>query len=332
MTENTERPNSRSAKSGSVRLFAWGALTLALVLSIVAFVQGLVLESHLRQVQATQAATELRNADRDQRLAALASNALNAPEQGGLAAADAALRAHHDTLILADIERLMQESDARLRMGVAPARVLPAVLAAQKSAQLLTGASAARVQAALQHDVVRFKAVPDTDPTELAAKLNAISMQVDHWHALADAQHAAQGPVAQTSGVHLNPEAGPGVNASWGERLRAWIAAQFGDLVRIQPVQSPQAAQLSVGQQQIVRERIQLQLLTLSQGVLIRDRSLIRTQAQAVDTLINGYLDSAQPGVPEALVFIRQLAANAAAATDLSLEETLAVLHAVPRE
>jgi uncharacterized protein HemX len=328
MNDTSAQSNSRpsappAVRSGNgLRRFAWGMLALSLVLAIVAVVQGLVLESHLRQVQFTQASQEARAAERDQRLATL--------EHGQTANPDATSSdpARREALALADLQTLIDECQSRLRMGTDPARVLDTLLVAQKHTTLLSPSVATRVQAALQADIARLRRAPDLNRVATVARLDDLLAEVDHWHALADPTHAARGPVAAEAPGHQGPEAALGVNSSWGERLRAWMAAQFGDLVRVQVVGNAPVVPLAPVQQAVLKDRIRIQLLSLRQGVLLRDRVIVRTESAALNQLIGQSFDSADPAVAAAVTSLHAIG-EGAQGTDPSLDDTLAALRSV---
>jgi uncharacterized protein HemX len=113
-----------------------------------------------------------------------------------------------------------------------------------------------------------------------------------------------------------------------GARLRAWLAREFGDFMRIREVDTPDALLLAPAQRQLLRDRFRLGVLDLRQAMLARDERAVRAEAGALDALLEHYFDSNQPEVAAARVQLRAAAASVVQAAAVTLDETLAAVHA----
>jgi uncharacterized protein HemX len=111
-------------------------------------------------------------------------------------------------------------------------------------------------------------------------------------------------------------------------RVRAWLAREFGDFLRIREVDTPEAILLAPAQQQLLRDRFRLGVLDLRQAILARDERAVRAEAGALDALLEHYFDPNQPEVAAAQAQLRLAAAAVVPAATVTLDETLVALHA----
>lgn len=315
------------------RRWAWLLLAVALIACASAWWRLVILDRQLRAAQAVLASNELRNAERDHRLTLLEQQLTGAAADDaaavGAGLADPGFKVRRDAMALTDIERLLDQAQVQLRLGVAPASVLDVLQYAQKRLTTLGNPRAVRLSKAIQADLDRLKSASQIDRFALAARIDAILPQVDQWRPLADAQHAAHGPLAPaaTASHQRDEPASGGAAVPWTQRWRSWISAEFGDLIRIQPVLTPEALQLAPAQQQVLRDRVRFALMNLRQGLVVHDPASVRNESLVAEQLIGRYFDSADPGAVAALAELRSVAAASAQAGDLSLTETVSVLR-----
>jgi uncharacterized protein HemX len=330
-----------AAELRRIRPLALGALllsALALGLALLFFSQTGAWEQRLDRARADEQAREQRSAELERRIGALERQWAQAQGDADVAGAqvtDADLRRRRDALAFIDVERVVEQAQLQLRLGAAPAAVIDALAAADARLGRLGGAPAQRVQTALRHDVSRLKAAPDIDRGALAARLDLLLADVDSWHASADPAFPSARPIA-------GPEPHPGDGAArvgeapggqgWGARVRNWLEREFGDLLRIRRVDTPEALLLDPAQQRLLRDRVRLGVLDLRQAILARDERTIRSEEAALVTLLTHYFDPEQPGVAAALTLLRTTATAALPNTAPSLEESLAALRAVRGE
>lgn len=314
----------------TLALLALLAAALALIFALYLVRRTSEMEQRIAEEHAQAAAHDQRSADLERRLAELERQWTQAQSEAEAApglASDAELRRHRETLALLDIERLVEQTQLQLRLGASTSVAIDALLAADARLSRVAGSNAPRVQTALRHDLARLRAAPDVDRGALAARLDPLLAAVDSWHLTADVTHSglrASGPPAPAP---ANAPALPPAE-SIGARVRAWIESEFGDLVRIRQVSTPEALLLSPVQQQLVRERFRLGVLDLRQAILARDERMVRAEEAALEDLLVRYFDPRQPAVAAALAQLRATAGASAASAPVSLEETLSALRA----
>ena len=306
---------------------------LALVLAALGLIAALYVlrqdglrSARLEQLQAQVQAAESRDAEREHRLTELEHQWAQAQGDADVAAGqitDAELRRRREQLALIDVERVVEQAQLQLRLGVSAGAAIDALDVVDARLGRLGSPRALRVQSALRHDLARLRAAPDVDRGALAARLDPLLAAVDTWHPSADAAHTS---LHQPPATRPNPAAHD--TDSTGARLRAWIAREFGDLLRIREVETPEALLLGPTQQQLLRDRVRLGLVDLREAILARDERTIRAEAAALDLLLQRYFDPAQPGVGAALGQLRATLAAAVPAAAPTLDETLSALRA----
>jgi uroporphyrin-3 C-methyltransferase len=327
-------PGGASAPGGGARALAGAALVVAAAALSAALYQvqaSRELAHALDQEHADNLARDQRAADRDRRLADIEHQWAQAQADADMAAGpftEADLRRRREQLALIDIERVVEQAQLQLRLGAPVGAAIDALAAADARLARLAGAAPLKVQAALRHDLARLKAAPDPDRGLLAARLDPLIAAVDEWHASADATHPMPRPVPPAA-----RPGGPAAGAappkeSFGAEVRAWIMREFGDLVRIREIDTPEALRLAPVQQQILRDRFRLGILALREALLARDERTIRSEESALEALLAHYFDPNQPGVAAAVAQLRATASAALSAPAPSLDETLAALRA----
>jgi uncharacterized protein HemX len=344
-------PERRIAANASVPI-----AILAFLLASVSLVLGVTLlhrtddvSQRLEQAHGDDLLRDQRSSERELRLSSLEREWRQAQGDGdvsvgaGAVVAGADIRRRREQLAMLDIERLVEQVQLQLRLGAAPAAALDALTAADARLSRLASPAAQRVQTALRHDLARLRAAPDIDRGAVVARLDPLLSAVDQWHASSDPLHPAARPASGTSaGTAVPPLApAPGAAASatagahapaGGEtaaaRVRAWLAREFGDFLRIREVDTPEAILLAPAQQQLLRDRFRLGVLDLRQAILARDERAVRAEAGALDALLEHYFDPNQPEVAAAQAQLRLAAAAVMPGATVTLDETLVALHA----
>ena len=342
MSEASSPSSSMAAKSPSA---AGGAATAARVIGLLSLLLAALaltlafyvtrrdndLEQRIAQEHADALARDQRNTELDRRLEQLERQWAQAQSDADVAmglVSNVELRRQREALALLDVERLVEQTQLQLRLGVAPSVAIDALSAADARLGHMPGERAAHVQAALRHDLARLKAAPDFDRGAIAARLDPLLVAVDGWRVSADPLHLGLRPqgTATPAPNHL-PAARPA--DTFGARLRAWIESEFGDLVRIREVSTPEALLLNPAQQQLLRERFRLGVLDLRQAILARDERMVRAEQAALEDLLLHYFDPGQAAVANAVAQLRAIASASAGAAPPTLDETLSALRAV---
>ncbi len=240
--------------------------------------------------------------------------------QAASAAAEAPLAGDEATVL--EVERLitLAAQDVQLTRQTATA-----IAALELADARLAASGSLRWQAlrrALRRDIDRLRALPVIDVTGIALKLDQQIAAADVWPLLAAANlPAVAAPTAPLPPAKLAPRAGakkaaPAETAedkaaaaqpsAW-TRVRGWIAQEFGDLVRIREVATPEPLLLSDAQQKLVRQQFKLRLLGARLALLARNDRLYHADIEQSMTQLALYFDAKAPAVIAAAAQLRQL-------------------------
>jgi uroporphyrinogen III methyltransferase/synthase len=211
-----------------------------------------------------------------------------------------------DDAALIEVERLVTLAAQELQVTGNVASALAALQSADARLARLERPQLVNLRRAIGRDIERLRAVPAVDLTGLALKLDQIAQGVDSWPLLAE---VAARPV-RTSEAKAGAEKKGGEIAADGfaARLRAWLAREFGDLVRIREVDTPEALLLTAAQQQLVRHQLRLRLLDARLALLARNDRLFRADLAEAQTLLARYFDTKHPAAAGAALQLRQIA------------------------
>jgi uroporphyrin-3 C-methyltransferase/uroporphyrinogen III methyltransferase/synthase len=156
---------------------------------------------------------------------------------------------------------------------------------------------------AIARDLERLRAAPSVDLTGMALKLDQLAQSVDALPLLAEASARPAAAVRPAAGAVASPPP-----ATTWSRLRAWLGQEFGDLVRIREVDTPEALLLNGPQQQLVRHQLKLRLLDARQALLMRSDPLYRADLTEAQALLVRYFDLRAPAAAGAQAQLKQLA------------------------
>jgi uncharacterized protein HemX len=226
-----------------------------------------------------------------------------------------------DEAALIDIERLITLAAAELEISGHVPTALAALQGADMRLMQVERPQYVGLRRALGRDIDRLRAVPQVDFTGLALRIDQLVQGVDSWPLLSDPKPARA--AAPTRSESSTPPKG-----AW-DQIRAWVAQEFGDLIRIREVETPEALLLSSSQQQLVRERLKLRLLSARQALLARNDKLFRSDLANAQATISRYFDARAAAPAAALVQLKQIAQTTLAVDVPSLNESLAALRAV---
>lgn len=210
-----------------------------------------------------------------------------------------------DEAVVVEVERLVAAAAQELQLAGNVNAALAALQAADSRLARLDNARFLPMRRVLARDIERLRAAPSVDVTGMALKLDQLAQGAEAWPLLSDGRPAPRG--APAAGVAPPVQA---ANDLWG-RLRAWIVREFGELVRIREVVTPEALLLGPAQQQLVRQQLRLRLLGARQALLARNDRVFRADLAEAEVLVTRYFDATAPAVSAALAQLRQLAKTA---------------------
>jgi uroporphyrinogen III methyltransferase/synthase len=238
------------------------------------------------------------------------------------AGAPVAATSREEALLL-EVERLVTLAVHDLQLTRQTATALAALELADARLAAANAPRWAALRRAIGRDLERLRAVPAVDTTGIALKLDQLIAGADVWPLIttaaappakapapakkaeppAAAKKAEPGAAAKP--VEAAPEAPPRPTA-W-ERARQWLLAEFGDLVRIREVATPEALLLDAEQGRLVRQQLKLRLLGGRLALLARNDRLYHADIENAQTLLALYFEGRNPGVAGAAATLRQL-------------------------
>jgi uncharacterized protein HemX len=239
-----------------------------------------------------------------------------------------------DELALLDVDRLVAAAAYELQTSGQVTGALAALQAADARLARVQRPQWINLRRAIGRDIERLRAQPAVDFAGIALRLDELARAVEGWPLLAEPAAPAapvrpQPPAAKAPAV---PEAAAPVAEGTWPRVRAWLAAEFGDLMRIREVDTPEALMLSVPQQRLVRLQFRLRLVNARQALLMRDEKIFRADIAEAQALLNRYFDVRQASVAGAIAQLRQLGQTPLASEPPSIADSLAAMRALRGE
>lgn len=265
------------------------------------------LAQQLEQSRAALSAADEVSAQRDRdaqlRIERLEADLARVHEQRGeLDQLHADLSRGRDDLALIEVERLIMLAAQELQT----ANGLPSALAAMQGADArlarIGGPQGIALRRAIARDLERLRAAPSVDMVGMALKLDQLAQTVDALPMLAEASARPAAATRPAAGAVTSPPP----ETTW-LRLRAWLSREFGDLIRIREVDTPEALLLNGPQQQLVRHQLKLRLLDARQALLMRSDRLYRADLAEAQALLARYFDLRAPAAAATQAQLKQL-------------------------
>jgi len=250
------------------------------------------------------------------------------------AAAEVPAGPGRDDALLFEVERLVMLASGDLQLTRQPATALAALELADSRLAAATDPRWAGLRRALSRDIGRLRAVPVVDLTAAALKLDQLIAGADVWP-LANtpagsppAAPAKAGARGAAKKAEAQPEPPPPPPPSAWQRVRAWLAAELGELVRINEVGTPEALLLNGEQGKLVRQQLKLRLLAARLSLLARSDRLYQGDIDSAQTLLALYFDGRHAGVTAAAATLRQLRSTALSFEVPTLADSQAAVRA----
>lgn len=234
------------------------------------------------------------------------------------------LQRGRDETVLIEVERLVSAAASELQLSGNVAVAINALQSADARLARLQRAPFLALRKSVARDIERLRALPAIDVTGISLRLDEVALGIDAWPMLAD-------PTASLAARSSAPKAAAPTSATSTEadtwsKVRRWLGEEFGDLVRIREVPTPESLLLSTTQQQLVRHQLRLRLLDARQALLARNERLFRSDLQEARTLAQRYFDTKAAAPANALTLLDKLTASAVTLDipNAALSETLA--------
>lgn len=328
----TDLPPRRTRRRALLTLLV---LATALVLGYVALEswRRAAQQQQLAETRAREAAEATTRAEAALQQAQDAQRRLTEFEQA--AAADAAAvemptgPGRGEALVL-EAERLVMLAMNDLQLTRQPGTALAALELADARLAAANDPRWAPLRRALARDIERLRAVPVLDITGGALKLDQLIAGADVWPLANAPVPPKAAPRAATKKPETAPEPlpEPSPPASAWQKLRAWLAAELGELLRINEVGTPEALLLNAEQGKLVRSQLKLRLLGARLSLLARNDKLYQADIDSAQTLLALYFDGRHAGVAGAAGTLRQLRSTALSFDVPSLGDSQAAVRA----
>ncbi len=242
-----------------------------------------------------------------------------------------------DENLLVDIEAAIRMS---LQQGAITGSTEPLVLVLRQSDERLARYSQPRlegVRRAIARDLDRVKSIGAVDVASLTIKLDEAMRMVDELPMLAaaEARREPQRPAGAASAARAVAAAASAtawsLPAAWGDAWnsvssRVW--AEIRSLVRVTPVDHPDAALLAPEQAFFVRENLKLRLLNARLALLSRQFGAAQADLLNAQSMIDRYFDRSSRRATSASELIRQVAQQSRQMVLPRPDDTLAALAA----
>lgn len=247
------------------------------------------------------------------------------------------LMRNRDDWEIAEIQQLLTSAGQQLQLTGNVQVALAALQSADARLARTDKPQYNLLRRAIARDVARMKAVPDTDLTGAAIKLDEAINQVDALPLLssermlerteADARKSAAGNAGKGAGAPAAAN-GPG----WFTRLWDYLREELAQVIRIRKVDDAEALLLSGDQGWFLRENVKLRLLNARLALLSRNEPVFRNDLAAAQAMIGRYFDTKSRRVQGVLTLLRQAQAGAVTVQLPTMSESLGALHALKKE
>ncbi|EON17264.1 bifunctional uroporphyrinogen-III synthetase/uroporphyrin-III C-methyltransferase [Cupriavidus sp. GA3-3] len=246
------------------------------------------------------------------------------------------LMRNRDDWEIAEIQQLLTSAGQQLQLT---GNVQVALAALQSADARLARADKPQynlLRRAIARDVARMKAVPDTDLTGAAIKLDEAINQVDSLPLLSSERMLERSEADARKGAAANgasaPAAANGAGPGWFTRLWDYLREELAQVVRIRKVDDAEALLLSGDQGWFLRENVKLRLLNARLALLSRNEPVFRNDLAAAQAMISRYFDTKSRRVQGVLTLLRQAQAGAVTVQLPTMSESLGALHALKKE
>ncbi|SOY88890.1 fused uroporphyrinogen-III synthase HemD/membrane protein HemX [Cupriavidus taiwanensis] len=249
------------------------------------------------------------------------------------------LMRNRDDWEIAEIQQLLTSAGQQLQLT---GNVQVALAALQSADARLARADKPQynlLRRAIARDVARMKAVPDTDLTGAAIKLDEAINQVDALPLLSSERmlerseaDARKGAAAGSGNGASSPAAASGSGPGWFTRFWDYLREELAQVIRIRKVDDAEALLLSGDQGWFLRENVKLRLLNARLALLSRNEPVFRNDLAAAQAMIGRYFDTKSRRVQGVLTLLRQAQAGAVTVQLPTMAESLGALQALKKE
>jgi uroporphyrinogen III methyltransferase/synthase len=238
-----------------------------------------------------------------------------------------------DAWTLAEVGQLLTTANDQLHLT---GNVQLALLALRNADTRLAASSTPQVLAArqaVQGDIAKLQAAPQTDLTGLTVKLDILLDQIDSLPLLGEAD-AKPGTVSAASATAATPTSTTAPANGSLPAWRRWLT-EFGNdllghlrgLVQIRSLDNADGMLLAPQQDAYLRENLKLRLLSARLSLLTRNQAIFKADISAVSTALARYFDPDAAQVQNMQSVLRQLKQATLAPPLPDLSDSLAAVR-----
>ncbi|WP_042886958.1 fused uroporphyrinogen-III synthase HemD/membrane protein HemX [Cupriavidus necator] len=250
------------------------------------------------------------------------------------------LMRNRDDWEIAEIQQLLTNAGQQLQLTGNVQVALAALQSADTRLARTDKPQYNLLRRAIGRDIARMKAVPDTDLTGAAIKLDEAINQVDVLPLLSSERmlerseaDARKGAARNGAGGASAPAAnGNGATGGWFTRLWDYLREELAQVIRIRKVDDAEALLLSGDQGWFLRENVKLRLLNARLALLSRNEPVFRNDLAAAQAMISRYFDTKSRRVQGVLTLLKQAQAGAVTVQLPTMSESLGALQALKKE
>ncbi|AMR79540.1 fused uroporphyrinogen-III synthase HemD/membrane protein HemX [Cupriavidus nantongensis] len=249
------------------------------------------------------------------------------------------LMRNRDDWEIAEIQQLLTSAGQQLQLTGNVQVALAALQSADARLARTDKPQYNLLRRAIARDVARMKAVPDTDLTGAAIKLDEAINQVDALPLLSSERmlerseaDARKGAAANNGNGASAPAAAGGTGPGWFTRFWDYLREELAQVIRIRKVDDAEALLLSGDQGWFLRENVKLRLLNARLALLSRNEPVFRNDLAAAQAMIGRYFDTKSRRVQGVLTLLRQAQAGAVSVQLPTMAESLGALQALKKE
>jgi len=261
-------------------------------------------------------------------------------KQGTLEQVYQDLMRNRDDWEIAEIQQLLTNAGQQLQLTGSVQVALAALQSADARLARADKPQYNQLRRAIARDIGRMKAVPDTDLTGAAIKLDEAINQVDALPLLSgermldrtpgEGSKPAQGAAKGASAPAAASAAAAGGNVV--SRLWTYVLDELGQVIRVRKVDDTNALLLSGDQGWFLRENVKLRLLNARLALLSRNEPVFRNDLAAAQGMIARYCDTRSRRVQGVLTLLKQAQASAVTVSLPTMAESLGALRDLKKE
>ncbi|SDP57453.1 uroporphyrinogen-III synthase /HemX family protein [Ralstonia sp. 25mfcol4.1] len=245
------------------------------------------------------------------------------------------LMRNRDDWEIAEIQQLLTNAGQQLQLTGNVQVALSALQSADARLARADKPQYNQLRRAIARDIARMKAVPDTDLTGAAIKLDESINQIDALPLLSGERMLDRVPGENEKPARTDAKGAASAPAATGNFLtRSWdyVLSELGQVIRVRKVDDTNALLLSGDQGWFLRENVKLRLLNARLALLSRNEPVFRNDLAAAQAMIGRYFDTRSRRVQGVLTLLKQSQASAVSVSLPTMAESLGALRALKKE